>query len=303
MKGVHVDPITCEVDPSNYCQNDCEWCIYRKYIKSNRQHLDFDLFRELVRNLERIKVRSITFTGGGEPLMHPQFEKMVRFASKKGLKLGLVTNGIFLDRYEHLADRFQFIRISLDEISRVLYKKRKGTDSFNHILINITRLVARQSKQKKCQVGISKLLTGPNPTGIKMFRDLGKELKVDYVQIKPAWRLKNIEEVLSKKGPQSYKQGLFITPRFSVDRESKVACKISGLIGQVGADAKVYYCCVHRGKKEFEIGDLEVDLFSEIIRRHKKFVPDMSICGSCRYMNYAKIYQECGLPLRHRDFL
>ena len=93
-------PITCEIDPSNFCQNRCSWCINSDYIQNNRINLDFGLYEMLLDELKKHGVKSITFTGGGEPTMNHEFGKMIRQAANYGFELGLITNGISIDSYD-----------------------------------------------------------------------------------------------------------------------------------------------------------------------------------------------------------
>lgn len=298
VKGLFQEPVTCEIDASNKCQNNCNFCIYADYIKKERVHLDWNVYVNLIYSLVRWNIKSVTFTGGGEPLMNPDIENMIVCANDMGLKVGLVTNGIKLDSITHY-ERFEFIRVSLDCASPETYRDIKGTNYFYTVIENIERVVA----SGETDVGISMVIVKENRDEIETFKELGKSLGVNYVQVKPAWIEANIEN--TTRGIKD--KGLFVTERYTVNPESMLACKLAGLVGQVGADGKMYYCCVHRGKKEFEIGDLRKTPFSKIINGRDSFHPDLSVCGSCRYMNYAKIYQKVidkkFTPLRHREFL
>jgi hypothetical protein len=58
---------------------------------------------------------AVTFSGGGEPLLNPDFEKIAEGSVLKGLSLGLVTNGIAMKEWPpQVYKLFKWIRISFD---------------------------------------------------------------------------------------------------------------------------------------------------------------------------------------------
>ena len=306
VRGEFHPPISCEIDLSNRCQNVCHFCHFKDVVSDRLIDISDDIYLNLIDQLYKIKCRSITFTGGGEPLLHHNFRRCIVKASVSGFELGLITNGIFLDKYMGMMRLFRFIRISLNASTPETYFKITGRNHFNRVIENIIELVKRV-KGYETNVGISMVVTDINKHEVSKFYELGKKIGVDFSQVKPAWKISNIEDTISVK--DNYKS--FITERYTVDENdpsTKYACLIAGLIGQVGADGKVYYCCVQRGKKNFIVGDLSKEPLIEIMeRRYNQIYPDISKCGSCRYMNYAKIYQEVANPkylmLRHRNFI
>jgi len=297
MNGEKVFPVTCEIDTSNYCQNNCNWCIYSDYIKSNRMHLDFDLFCNIVLQLKVFGCKSITFTGGGEPLMNPNIVKMIEHAHSLDFELGLITNGILLDSIAHQIPLFKFIRVSLDATTAETYEKDKGTGFFDVVCGNVRAI----SSVKSVDVGISMVYNPDNWTEAKAFPEFGKSLGATYSQVKPLvdGNIEKASDEISKIGDA------FVTKRYSVN--GFAPCKIAGLIGQVAADGKYYYCCIHRGKPGYEIGDFRKDLLVDLIGKRSDFVPDLDECFSCRYMNYAKEYLKLTDDkfnvLRHINFL
>lgn len=282
-KGRFVYPVSCEIDASNYCQLNCKWCIYKDYLKSNRVHLDFGTYVYFLEQLKLYQCKSITFTGGGEPLLNPKIREMIRVAYNMNFELGLITNGINLGVISEYYDYFKFIRVSLDAISAEMYEEKKGADYFDLVCDNISKVV----KESETDVGISMVYEEGGCKLIDSFYDLGKRLNVSYVQAKPV--ISNDVESLSKEMEGSNEE-CFITGRYRVTDD--LPCKIAGLIGQVAADGKYYYCCVHRGEDDFCVGDLKRNVLIQIIKRRMKFKPDLSKCSTCRYMNYANEYKK-----------
>lgn len=292
-------PVTFEIDASNYCQNDCGFCMFAFHLKKNRVHLPMGLYYKALHSFRHMGVKSITFTGGGEPLMNPNIRKMIHLALTDNLRVGLVTNGILLTQIIDLAPRLEYVRVSIDASTSDTYKKVKGTPHFNKVCDNIKKVV-----DNGCYIGISFVVTEDNKHEIDEFHNLALKLGVDYAQIKPELKVCDMEsQVKGIKGDK-----FFVTERYNIDKESMTQCRIAGLIGILGATGKLYYCCVHRGKEEFEIGNLAKEDLQFIFDLRRTFIPPVELCKtSCRYMNYAKIYNQVMdkkyLPLRHRKFL
>jgi len=297
LKGCVQFPITCEIDPSNYCQNNCKWCIYADYLKKNRVHLDFNLFKSTIFQLRNGGCKSITFTGGGEPLMNPYISTMINFAASCGFQLGLITNGIRLDEIMNQIQHFDFIRVSLDATTPETYKRTKGTDYFDKVCKNIKMATDRNVTD----VGISMVYEDDIKDEAQDFYQLGRSLGVKYSQIKPLVD----KDVESASIVLKEIKGSFVTSRYLVS--DMLPCKIAGIIGQVGADGCYYYCCIHRGKEKYKTGDLREKSLRVILQDRMSFRPDLSDCFSCRYMNYAKEYLKMQddkyQVLRHINFL
>jgi MoaA/NifB/PqqE/SkfB family radical SAM enzyme len=297
-------PVTCEIDASNYCQNHCSWCIFSEFMKRERVHLDYDVYSSLLRDLKFCGTKSITFIGGGEPPLNPNFNKMIIEASTLGFEIGLVTNGILIDNYINELKLFKFVRVSLDASSEETYFKIKKTKFFSEVVNNISGLINMKARKKlKTDIGISFVVCDENRNEIGEFEKIGNDLQASYVHIRP--------EILSSsenlKLDSSSNDKTITTSRYNSDKVTMKACHIAGLIGIVCATGKVYYCCIHRGNEKFLLGDLNQDSFLWIWQLRKGFVPDISECKSCRYMNYVKGYEEFSKEkytiLRHKNFL
>lgn len=299
VRGGIVYPVTCEIDLTNRCQLRCEFCIYHNYLDKNRVDLDWNIYKNLLLEMRKLGVKSITFTGGGEPLLYKQFDKASNLALNHGFEIGLVTNGILIEKHLPVLQNFKFVRISFDAGTPETYKKIKGKDRFYDVLRGASAL----SDSGYSALGFSMVLTEDNHHEIADFKWIAKQYGGIYAQVKPAWKLCDIEKTTEDVNPKD----VFITERYSVNQRSMLACQIAGLIGQVSATGHLYYCCVNRGNNQFIIGDLKEDSFSNIMKKRRNFNPDLRHCGSCRYMNYAKVYEQVRdnqfTILRHKRFL
>jgi len=297
INGVAEMPITVEIDPTNRCQLNCSFCMFKTIREGgDRKDLPLDLYQYLLLDLKQIGVKSITFTGGGEPTLHNEFKKFVKFADALGFEYGLITNGLRIDKIER-PDKFKFIRVSIDAATAQTYQKIKRFYGFDRVCNNIVEVL-----NKGATVGLSFVVNEMNRDEIKLAQELAVKLGVAYIQFKPAWE--NGAPFIDYE-VNGESQLTIDTQRYkAVDL---VPCSIAGLIGIVGADSKIYYCCQKRGQQRYCLGDLNYTTFPNIWRRRVHLVPDIGRCANCRYMNYTQAYKrvvgEGTLFFKHKHFL
>lgn len=98
--GYSGHPIRVDIDITQICNANCTFCFSRPYQSAVYQGTTMraDDLREVIRECAGQGVKTIRYCGGGEPLMHPEIEKLLGYPGEFGLKLSLITNGDFLDR-------------------------------------------------------------------------------------------------------------------------------------------------------------------------------------------------------------
>ncbi len=103
-------PVTFFVSPTNRCQLRCPQCLYGG--KDNALELDTDALARFVECTATMGVKAWELTGGGEPLLYPSINDLLRRLAELGIAVGLMTNGLALDRLDHPED-LRWIRVSL----------------------------------------------------------------------------------------------------------------------------------------------------------------------------------------------
>src|SRR5258707_8025965 len=108
-------PILVHIIPMRQCNLACTYCN------------EFDDFSKPV-PLEEMKKRldalaemgtSIITISGGEPLMHPEMDEVIRHIRRRGMIAGLITNGFYLneERIERLNEAgLEHLQISIDNV-------------------------------------------------------------------------------------------------------------------------------------------------------------------------------------------
>ncbi len=113
------------------CNLHCMHCYSNSESKFYDGELNFDECREVIDDLASFGVPALLLSGG-EPMMHPEFFAVARYASERGLRLTLSTNGTMITREAAYSLRqigFAYVGISLDGIGadHDYFRGRTGT--------------------------------------------------------------------------------------------------------------------------------------------------------------------------------
>ncbi len=134
-----------------------------KNIFYETSKMDIDLYRRLVDDLKFLGTRDINLSGKGEPLIHGSIHEMIEYASQKGFKIGLTTNGSLMNR--GMADFFittgvQSIHLSINAGTSSTYQKITGvksSKSFEKVKNNLKTLI--QLKRARGKVNPKTMLS------------------------------------------------------------------------------------------------------------------------------------------------
>ena len=145
-------PNYAQIAITNICNLNCEMC-FRHFLKLDIKHMDFDVFKAVVDNLQG--VTNLALTGYGEPLTHPRFFEAVRYCKIKGFEVQTTTNGLLLNSDESIRelistglDAISFSIESINEINRI-------THSNLATLRNIKRLIELKNELKASSPSIT----------------------------------------------------------------------------------------------------------------------------------------------------
>lgn len=121
MRSGVIDPVTVHLSPTDNCNLNCHFCSVKR---RGGDELDLDQCQRVIddyadRGRVRKGAKSIEITGGGDPLLHPDIEEIVKHAHNRGLDVGLISNGIALEQIGSLRDftsQLTWMRLSLNGI-------------------------------------------------------------------------------------------------------------------------------------------------------------------------------------------
>jgi MoaA/NifB/PqqE/SkfB family radical SAM enzyme len=243
-------PFLVHIIPMRRCNLDCGYCN------------EFDDTSKPV-SLEEIKRRldilaemgtSIITISGGEPLMHPELDDIIRHVRRRGMIAGMITNGFFLnkERIERLNQAgLEYLQISIDNAvpDEVSKKSLKTLDGRLEML----------SEWAVFQVNINSVLG----SGVKNSEDalkiahraleLGFTSTVGIIhdhdgQLKPlAKRDQEIFEEIMSLGKRSFSRFNQFQHDVARGREHDWKCRAGSRYLYVCEDGLVHWCSQQRG--------------------------------------------------------
>ena len=123
--------------------------------------MKWDLFKKVVDEADEIGVGSITLASRGEPTMHPELGKMLKYISKKKniFQIKLNTNASRINKKlcEEIFDSdLNTIVISGDHYEKEKYEYLRKNSVFEEIVSNVTLLFeTRKDPNSKTEIRIS----------------------------------------------------------------------------------------------------------------------------------------------------
>jgi len=173
-------PVEIEINPTNYCNEKCVWCI-SSYSHKKEEGIDKDVLLRFIEEYKEMGGKSIIWSGGGEPTCYPHLKEAILKAAKLGIKQGLMTNGFFNeDLIPILGKHMGWVRFSLDTADKERYKKMKGVDAFDTVVKNIKLLT-----KTPVRVVTNMNMAEWNVDEIEKMAEFSKEIGADGFQIRP----------------------------------------------------------------------------------------------------------------------
>ena len=291
-RGELVVPRKVQIDPVSFCNHDCPFCIYR-YDRDADMNALFDLkdilplakITEILQDCADLGIKAVELTGGGEPTLHPEFPSILETVLYLGLDLAMVTNGAWQDKHfdqsiKYLS-RAEWVRFSLDaatpDTHRIVHASRKG--DFEKACKAIEILSASE-----CTVGISFIVQRGNVHEVSEIVPLAEKLGVDYVRIGgvvfEGERIDDIELSITEHiKTAEIVRDIVDTSDINVqDDFSSRSCKTypqynagdtcyySYLSTTIGADGRLYPCCIWKYRPDGVIADLNEVRLSDVWR-------------------------------------
>lgn len=310
-------PTTVELDLINICNHRCTFCNCADTLGSDNSALDTQVLMCRLEEAYTLGTRGISFTGGGEPMVHPDYLNLIAFTKQLGMDNGTITNGSLIkDKCVPIMHQnLQWVRISMAAGDRENYKKVQGLDHFDRVLDNIRKLtLSRAEYQSKLNVGIRILVTPQNVEGLIEFAHSISDSKIDYLQFAPDqystdggvfWNslvtqstFETVMNILEAEGIRLLKAG------YSVDRKGidvPRTCYAHFFQVAVTAEGNVIFCKNAREKDQYVVGNINENTLSEIWAGEKNKAIESWVrpnnCGLfCKNMALNKAMEETLYP-------
>ncbi|MHC4756879.1 MAG: radical SAM protein [Planctomycetota bacterium] len=175
-----------QVESAIACNLRCVMCPWPEYAKraKNRGIMTPDIWNAIRSHLPQ--VRSVDFTGGGEPLLQPNLLDWIREAHAAGCETGILTNGLLLTESKAaklIEADVDWICVSMDGATRELYEQIRIGSNFDRVAENVGNL-SRLRVGKIPKLMINFVLMTINVHQVEEIVRLASRLGVDQVNYK-----------------------------------------------------------------------------------------------------------------------
>ena len=289
-------PYHIQFIPTNRCNGNCPWCSCKGVDRS--LELATQEANDIINYFSDLGTRAITITGGGEPLLHRDFETIYQNIIDHNIQSGLVTNGILLSTGKYvdiLNDNLTWCRVSIIDTESGEYDTNwilKIAEYLPHVDIGIsftvTSNVSMETVRQICFLADSL----SNITHIRFTQDIFKATDEDNITAMK--RVQNTAKTMTPKAIIQFRN----EPTIGVSD-----CHISKLKPVINCDGYIYPCC------GVQYATDETHTMPESMRmcywNDFDITPifDGSICKVCYYSDYNNCLANLKAPIAHEDFL
>jgi MoaA/NifB/PqqE/SkfB family radical SAM enzyme len=243
-------PLLAHIIPVRRCNLSCTYC--NEFDDFSKPVATEEMFRR-VDKLGELGTAVITISGG-EPLLHPELDDIIRRIRKHGMIAGLITNGYFLvpERIQRLNRAgLEWLQISIDNVTpddvskkslKVLDKKLENLAEHADFHVNINSVVGGGvcNPQDALVIGKRALELGFSSTvgiihdGTGQLQPLGEDEKRVYHEMK----------ALEKS---SFTRVNAFQDNIAQGRPNQWRCRAGSRYLYICEDGLVHYCSQQRG--------------------------------------------------------
>jgi MoaA/NifB/PqqE/SkfB family radical SAM enzyme len=250
-------PLLVQIIPIRRCNIDCGYC--NEYDKVSAP-VPTDVMKARIDKLAALGTSVVAFSGG-EPMLHPDLDALIRHIRGRGMLAGLITNGYFLvpKRIQELnAAGLDFLQISIDNVEpddvskkslRVLDKKLQDLRTYAEFDVNINSVLgggiknpedARTINTRARELGFS--------TSIGIIHDGSGRLK----PLGPVERKVYDEVSAAINGPLQVFKNLYsgihsFQDNLADGKPNEWRCRAGARYLYICEDGLVHYCSQQRG--------------------------------------------------------
>ena len=330
-------PVTIEWDLSSRCPLGC-WGCHFAYTHSRGPWTsqprmlpmaydgvgdlaDRTIVMDALIDARQMGVRSIVWSGGGEPTTHPNWEEIIGHAHQLGLDQGMYTMGGLLTTAsaKTLAYAASWVVVSLDAADATTYAKEKGVPPSRFAAA--CRGAELLSTYGLATVGVSFLLHAENWTRATDMLELARSLGATYTTFRPtvetspdrpsictadrSWvtHAEVLLEALAGEDDVEIDTDRFRTYR-DWDGHGYTTCHGIKLSTTITPDGRVWICGNRRGMASSAYGDLRTESLRDIWARHPGTWTDFANCRvMCKLHPVNEMLEAIETPRQHEAFI
>jgi MoaA/NifB/PqqE/SkfB family radical SAM enzyme len=243
-------PIMAHLIPIRRCNLSCTYC---NEFDDFSKPIPIDTIRQRIDNLADLGTSIITLSGG-EPLLHPELDDVIRKMRERGVIAGMITNGYLLtaDRIKRLNDAgLDHMQISIDNVMpddvskkslKVLDKKLQLLSEFSDFHVNINSVLGGGIRNPNDALVVSKRAI-----------ELGFTSTVGIIhdhegQLRPVGEAeRNIYLSIKKLEKTNYSRFNWFQEAIAWGRSNEWRCRAGARYLYICEEGLVQYCSQQRG--------------------------------------------------------
>jgi MoaA/NifB/PqqE/SkfB family radical SAM enzyme len=271
-------PVLVHIIPMRRCNLDCGYC--NEYDDVSKPVPLAEMKRRL--DLLADMGTSMITISGGEPLMHPELEEVIRHARQRGMYAGMITNGFLLskERIGKLNDAgLEYLQISIDNVTpdEVSKKSLKTLDSrlewlaqYAVFQVNINSVLGSGVKNPEDALTIAHRAVELGFTStVGIIHDGGGQLKA----LNPR-QIEIFEEIMSL-GKRSFSRFNDFQHSVARGKEHNWRCRSGSRYLYVCEHGLVHWCSQQRGYPGIPLGEYTTEM------RHREYYTEKFCAPKC----------------------
>ena len=280
-------PVLCNYYVTYRCNATCSFCdIWER----PSPYVTLDNARENLRDLKKLGVRVVDFTGG-EPLLHRQLPELLQEAKRLGFITTVTTNALLYPKYaERLRGLVDMLHFSLDSPIAAEHDQSRGVRCFDKVMESIA--LARQLGERP------DILFTVFDRNIKQIRQMHEEICLpnDLVLIlNPVFEYNTVETgdrlsdaALNELSWWGKRKNVYLNEAFiqlRLDGGNHIddpICKAGSTTIVISPENKLVLPCYHLGLKDFAVDGHLYDLYrSDEVQKLVALEGRLPACEGC----------------------
>ena len=273
-------PVLAHLIPTRRCNIACAYC--NEYDDHSRP-VPIDVLQRRTDRLADLGVSIVTLSGG-EPMLHPQLDDLIRHIRARGMIAGLITNGYLIgpERVERLNEAgLEYLQISIDNVDpdetsmkslRVLDRKLQILAEHADFDVNINSVVGSGIPNPEDAYTVARRAQALGFTStVGVIHDDGGQLKpLEKTERRVYERVK----ALSKRG---YSRLTYFQDNLVAGRTNKWSCRAGARYLYICEFGLVHYCSQQRGTPGIPLEAYTVDNIRASYRTAKTCAPACTV--------------------------
>ena len=276
-------PVLAHIIPMRRCNLACAYC--NEYDHTSAP-VPLDVMRERLDKLAALGTSIITISGG-EPMMHPQLDEIIRHVRERGMIAGLISNGYYMtpERIKRLNRAgLEYLQISIDNVKpddvsrkslRVLEKKLKYLSEHADFHVNINSVIGGgiRTPEDALVIGRRAIELGFSTT-VGVIHDR-------HGSLKPLSELEQrVFHETKQLGKQTYTRLDWFQKNLAAGRANNWRCRAGARYLYICEDGLVHYCSQQRGYPGIPLADYTMKDFAREYNAEKPCAPFCTVACS-----------------------